>query len=251
METLIAQMKAIRLSDMANKLSVRIQEAVANELSYVDFLQNLMDDELSGRQDRLLNRRLKQAQFPYYKTLDDFDFRFNPSINKQHVKQLAAGAFISQHENVLLIGPPGVGKTHLAVAFGIHAIHSGFFVLYRSIFDAAKDIAKKTEQDVMELFLKPDLLIIDELGMKKLSSYATEIFLEVIHRRYLKRSTIIVTNRPLEDWGKILGDNATASAVLDRFLENMHFLKITGKSYRMKNLKQDNKKTLASKNVNS
>jgi DNA replication protein DnaC len=123
METLIAQMKAIRLSDMANKLSVRIQEAVANELSYVDFLQNLMDDELSGRQDRLLNRRLKQAQFPFHKTLDDFDFRFNPSINKQHVKQLAAGAFISQHENVLLIGPPGVREN--ASGSGVwHVCHS-------------------------------------------------------------------------------------------------------------------------------
>ncbi|MBL7095740.1 ATP-binding protein [candidate division KSB1 bacterium] len=250
METLIYQLKSIRLSAMAQKLPIRLQEATANELPYLDFIKNLVDDELTIRKDRLLNRRLKQAQFPYLRTIEDFDFSFNPSINKQQIKQLAAGAFIAKNENVLLIGPPGVGKTHLAVVFGINAIHCGFSVLYRSIFDVAKDINKKSEDDIIDLFLKPHLLIIDELGMKNLSQHATEIFLEVIHRRYLKRSTIIATNRPIEDWGKIIGDNATASAILDRFLENVHFIKITGRSYRMKNLSSKNQKTIVSKNKN-
>ena len=250
METLIYQLKSIRLSAMAQKLPIRLQEATANELPYLDFIKNLVDDELTIRKDRLLNRRLKQAQFPYLRTIEDFDFSFNPSINKQQIKQLASTAFIAKNENILLIGPPGVGKTHLTVIFGINAIHCGFSVLYRSIFDVAKDINKKSEDDIIDSFLKPNLLIIDELGMKNLSQQATEIFLEVIHRRYLKRSTIIATNRPIEDWGKIIGDNATASAILDRFLENVHFIKITGRSYRMKNLSSKNQKTVESKNKN-
>ena len=144
-----------------------------------------------------------------------------------------------------MIGPPGVGKTHLAAAFSINAIHQGFSVLYRSVFDIAADIAKSQDL-VVDQFTKPDLLIIDELGMKNLNSLANEIILEVIHRRYHNNATVIATNRPIEDWGKIFGDNATASAILDRFLENVHLLKITGKSYRLKNMKSKEQKMVES-----
>jgi len=237
MEQLIYKLKAIRLSGMTRQLDIRLQEAASHELSYLDFLKNLVDDEITIRKDRLLNRRFKQAAFPYVKTIDDFDFSFNPSINKQLIKKLATTAFVAKLENILFIGPPGVGKTHLAVAFGMEAIHKGFTVLYRSIFDITADI-NRYQNDLMSVFLKPQLLIIDELGMKNLSTQTNEILLEIIHRRYQRASTIIATNRPIEDWGSIFGDNATASAILDRFLENVHFLKINGKSYRLKNTKQ-------------
>ena len=239
METLIYQLRSIRLSGMAQRLNLRIQEASANELSHLDFLQNLVADELSIRRDRLLQRRLKQAQLPELKTLDQFDFAFNPSINRAQIKQLASCAFIARAGNILLIGPPGVGKTHLAVALGIQAIEKGFTVYYRSVFDLAKDMVLQSEKVVLDMLLRPNLLIIDELGMKNLNYNATELLLETIHRRYQGKSTIIATNRPIEDWGKILGDNAAASAILDRFLENVHILKITGKSYRLKNAKEN------------
>lgn len=247
METLIYQLKSIRLSGMSQKLNIRIQEATANEISHLDFLRNLVEDELTIRKDRLLNRRLKQAQFSFLKTFDDFDFGFNPSINKSLIKQLGTSGFVANKENILLIGPPGVGKTHLAIACGMNAIYNGFAVLYRSVFDISKEVIESNEQKIMETYLKPNLLIIDELGMKKLSSYTTEILLEIIHRRYQKSSTIIATNRPIEDWGKVFGDNAAASAILDRFLENINFIKITGRSYRLRNLNKNQQKNIDSK----
>ena len=238
MEQLQYQLKSIRLSGMAQNLQVRLQEARANDLDYLLFLQNLVEDELARRRERLLNRRLKQAGFPFLRTLDEFDFGFNPSLDKRLIKELGRCGFIARHENTLLLGPPGVGKTHLAIAFGLSAIHSGFSVLYRSVFDLAPEVIQLPEDKLIKNYVKPDLLILDELGMKALPPQATDLLLEVIHRRYHNGSTLIATNRPIEDWGSILGDNAAASAILDRFLENIHYAKITGRSYRLRGMEK-------------
>lgn len=245
MEHLQYQMKSLRLSGMAQVLPTRLQEAKANELPYEELLSALFQDELDIRKERLLNRRLKSARFPFLKTIDDFDFSFNPSVKRQKILELSSSRFVVKSEGVLILGPPGVGKSHLVIALGMLAIQNGYSVRYISAFDLAEDLAESsvmdTRKDTIKRFIKPDVLILDEFGMKKLPKTAAEDLLEIFHRRYLTGSIMIATNRPINDWGKILGDNAATSAILDRYLENIHFIKITGKSYRLKS----NEKSLA------
>lgn len=242
-ENIQKNLKSLRLGGMANTLQVRAQEAKANELDYIVFLELLIDDEVTKRRDNLLNRRMKIARFPFVRTMDDFDFLFNPTIPKKDILSLANCSYIFKSRNILFAGPPGVGKSHLAISLGIAAIHNGYKVLYKSAFDLVQDMADALKTDtrkhyIMQL-LKTDLLIIDELGMKKMPPNAADDLLEIIHRRYQNTSTIISTNRIIQDWGKILGDNAATSAILDRFLDDAIIFNMKGKSYRMKNKNQN------------
>ena len=176
------------------------------------------------------------------KTLDQFDFAFNPSINKQQIYELATCRFIREAKDVLWLGPPGVGKSFLVQALGYQAIKSGFLVYYRSVFDVVRDFMQDEafggQDKVLARYLKPDLLIIDDMGMKQLPLKSGEFLFEIIMRRYELKSTMMTSNRPLEDWGKLIGDVPAATAILDRFLHHAELISITGKSYRLRDRKR-------------
>lgn len=187
----------------------------------------------------MIKRRVKQAMFRELKTIDGFDFSFNPSVPRKTVYDLTTCQFIHQSRDILLIGPPGVGKSHIAQAIGYQAIKNGLTVKYRSIFDVVRDFMRDEafagQDKIMDKYLKPDLLIIDDMGIKPLAKRSGEYFFEVIMRRYEVKSTIMTSNRPLEEWGKLIGDVPAATAILDRFLHHAEIINITGKSYRLQN----------------
>jgi DNA replication protein DnaC len=238
-ESLRTALKQLRLSGLLESLEVRLHEAAGNSLTHAEFLELLLQDELAVRSDRQVRRRVKAAQFRELKTIDDFDWSFNPSIKKKQVFDLATCRFVRERRDVLFLGPPGVGKSFLAQAIGYQAIKCGFAVLYRSIFDVIRDFlhdeALGGEEKIMTRYLKPDLLIIDDMGMKQLPKRSGEYLFEIVMRRYETRSTIMTSNRPLEDWGKLIGDVPSATAILDRFLHHAEIVTITGRSYRLRN----------------
>lgn len=234
---LIPTLRKLRLSGLAGSLELRLQEAAGNRLSHLEFLELILQDELYVRQERLLARRVKAAGFRDLKTLDGFDFSFNPSINRKQVYELATGKFIDQARDLLLAGPPGVGKSHLAQAVAYEAIKAGRTAYYRSIFDVVGDMKEQEAlagtRKYLRHYLRPDLLIIDDMGIKQLPPQSGEYLFEVIMRRHENRSTIMTSNRPIEEWGKLIGDVPAATAILDRFLHHAEIINITGKSYRL------------------
>jgi DNA replication protein DnaC len=199
----------------------------------------LVSDELTLRTDRLLQRRRKQAAFrDADRTLDNFDFTFNPKMNRSLVFDLATAAFINKREDALFLGPGGTGKSHLAQAIGQCAIQQGYKVLYREthilLDELADAVAGGTRKEYMESVATVPLLIIDDFGMRKLPHTAAEDLLEIIMRRYERFSTLLTSNRPVEDWGRLLGDVAAVSAMLDRLLHHGHVLKCGPRSWRTK-----------------
>lgn len=230
--------RALRLSGLLSSLELRLQEARTHQLPYEQFLELVFQDELNIRQQRLIEKRIKAAGFRDQKTLEDFDWTFNASIKRQQIYDLAASHFIRQRRDLLFIGPPGLGKSHLAQAIGYNAIKAGFQVVYCSIFDLVRELqADKSPAELnrtLANYLKPDLLIIDDMGLKILPPKSGEVLLEIVMRRYENRSTLMTSNRPIEEWGKLLNDAAAATAILDRFLHHAQIVQMTGRSYRLR-----------------
>lgn len=230
-------LKQLRLGGMAAVIETRLQQAQTERMAPIDLMSMLVSDELSRRAGRLLERRTKQAEFrDAERTLDSFDFDFNKKMNRRLIYDLAAGDFINRREDALFLGPPGTGKSHLAQAIGRAAIQQGHRVIYREAHVLLEDIIDASvegrRKDIMTDLAAVPLLIVDDLGMRKLPPSAAEDLLELVMRRYERASTLFTSNRPVEDWGKLFGDAAAVAALLDRLLHHGHVLKCGPRSWR-------------------
>lgn len=235
---LTTRLRHLRLSGMVDALPGRVAQAEAAPLAHLEFLELLVEDEFVRRADRLYARRLKQAGISSPKSLSEFDWTYNPKLPKAKLAALASGRFVQTHGGVLLIGPPGVGKSHCAVALAVGAIRAGHRALVRSTFDLAADFAEADatgrRRELVQHLTRVDLLVLEDFGMKTLGATAAEDLLEVFVRRHETASTVITTNRPTQDWGVFLGDVPAATAILDRFLAHAEIVQMVGKSYRLR-----------------
>jgi DNA replication protein DnaC len=232
-------LRQLRLGGIAAVLETRLRQAQAEPMAPIDLISCLVSDELTRRSDRLIERRRKQAGFrDPHKTLDNFDFTFNPKMNRSLVFDLAACGFIGRRDDALFLGPGGTGKSHLAQAIGQSAILQGYRVLYREahvlLDELAEAVVAGTRRQYVESLAAVPLLIIDDFGMRKLPLTAAEDLLEIIMRRYERASTLLTSNRPVEDWGKLLADTAAVGSMLDRLLHHGHILKCGPRSWRTK-----------------
>lgn len=236
MHQLTPQLKRLRLSGVLESLELRNQQAIQDKLSYVEFLARLIQDEVERRAQKQLQLRLRRAAFHSDKTLEGFDFSFNPTINRQQVLDLAKSAYVAQHRNVLICGPTGVGKSHLSQALGHEACRRGADVLFVSTHKMLAHLnggrADGSYDKRLQTYLRPDLLILDDFGLRPLGSPGSEDLLDVILERYERGAILITSNRAPGEWSNLFGDPLMASAALDRLAENAQILIITGASYR-------------------
>jgi DNA replication protein DnaC len=231
-------LERLKLDHLENQLDTVCEQASQRQLNYKDFLAQALQTEWQGRFQRNVEARLKLARFPWIKTLEQFEFDFQPSLDRKQVRELAGMSFVERAHNVILLGPPGVGKTHLAIALGVKAVEAGYSVLFLTLEQLMTRLLKALNENRLDRTLQqlsyPRLLIIDEIGYLPLSNTEASLFFRLVARRYEHASMIITSNKSFLDWGEVFHDPVLATAVLDRLLHYSTTLNIKGESYRLK-----------------
>ena len=228
----------LRLYQVEQELTARLEQAAKRELSYADFLDELLALEVGSKTEKHHQMRITMARFPFQKTLESFDFKFQPSIDVKLMRELAGGRYMASGDNVLLLGPPGVGKTHLAVALGIKACEQGVGTLFITatalITTLGRALAEGRLEERLKVLTQPQLLIVDEIGYLPIDRQGANLFFQLVSRRYERGSIILTSNQSLGAWDEVFGDAVIASAILDRLLHHSITVNIKGESFRLK-----------------